>query len=129
MIVLLPDENTTFLQLLKDLQHNPFSKILNSLYQRTVNLYLPRFTVNYSTKLSSALKKVWVYRQYLWSWNVIQQQHSFAHFKCIFYIQCCAWVIIFIIDYVFRLDWHQYLIAMQIYHQYLIQQNRYLWRM
>lgn len=62
MLVLLPDENTTFLQLLKDLQHNPFSKILNSLYQRTVNLYLPRFTVNYSTKLSSALKKVWIYR-------------------------------------------------------------------
>lgn len=58
MLVLLPDENTTFLQLLKDLQHNPFSKILNSLYQRTVNLYLPRFTVNYSTKLSSALKKI-----------------------------------------------------------------------
>ncbi|XP_060838145.1 uncharacterized protein LOC132920091 [Rhopalosiphum padi] len=58
MLVLLPDENTTFSQLLKDLQHNPFSKILNSLYQRNVNLYLPRFTINYSTKLSSALKKI-----------------------------------------------------------------------
>lgn len=58
MVVLLPDENITFVQLLKDLQHNPVSKIVNSLHKRTVNLYLPQFKMNYSTKLSTVLKKV-----------------------------------------------------------------------
>ncbi|XP_022170552.1 uncharacterized protein LOC111033912 [Myzus persicae] len=58
MLILLPDENTSTVQVLKDSQHNPFSKILNSIYQRTVNLYLPRFKINYSTKLSSVLKKI-----------------------------------------------------------------------
>lgn len=58
MLILLPDENITFLQLLKDLQHNSLSKIIHLLRQRIVDLYLPQFTVNYSTKLSTVLKKV-----------------------------------------------------------------------
>lgn len=58
MVILLPDENISFLQLLKDLQHNPIPKVINSLHQRTVNLYLPRFEINYSTRLSTVLKKV-----------------------------------------------------------------------
>jgi len=58
MIILLPDENVTMVQLLKDLTHNPLTKIVNSLRQRSVNLYLPRFSMNYSTKLSTILKKV-----------------------------------------------------------------------
>lgn len=58
MLILLPDENITMVQLLKDLTHNPLTKIVNSIRQRTVNLYLPRFTMNYSTTLSTILKKV-----------------------------------------------------------------------
>ncbi|XP_050443090.1 uncharacterized protein LOC126847092 [Adelges cooleyi] len=58
MVLLLPDENTNLLQLIKDLQHNPLVKISNSLHKRTVNLYLPRFTINYYSKLSSILKKM-----------------------------------------------------------------------
>lgn len=58
MLILLPDENITFVQLLKDLHHNPLTKILKAMYERNINLYMPRFTINFSTKLSSALKKV-----------------------------------------------------------------------
>lgn len=58
MIILLPDENVTMIQLLKDLTHNPLTKLVNSLHQRTVNLYLPRFSIKYSTKLSTILRKV-----------------------------------------------------------------------
>lgn len=58
MIILLPDENMPLTQLLKDLQHNPISKIISTLVLRTVNLSLPRFSINYSTKLTSNLKKV-----------------------------------------------------------------------
>lgn len=58
MVILLPDENITMTQLLRDLTHNPLPKIVNGLRNRTVNLYLPRFSINFSTKLSTVLKKV-----------------------------------------------------------------------
>ncbi|CAI6364777.1 unnamed protein product [Macrosiphum euphorbiae] len=58
MLILLPDENTSTVQVLKDSQHNSFSKILNSIDERTVNLSLPRFKIDFSTKLPSVLKKM-----------------------------------------------------------------------
>lgn len=58
MIILLPDEQIPFTHFLKDLQHNSLPTIINLLQQRIVDLYLPRFTMNYSTKLSTVLKKV-----------------------------------------------------------------------
>jgi len=58
MLILLPDENTSIVQVLKDSQHNSFSKILYSIDERTVNLSLPRFKIDFSTKLPSVLKKV-----------------------------------------------------------------------
>lgn len=58
MVILLPEENNTMTQLLKDLTHNPLPKIVDSLRNRIVNLYLPRFSINFSTKLSTVLKKV-----------------------------------------------------------------------
>ncbi|XP_050519956.1 uncharacterized protein LOC126893625 [Daktulosphaira vitifoliae] len=58
MFLLLPDENNNLLQLTKDLQHNPLTRILTMLHSRVVHLQLPRFTVNYYSKLSSTLKKM-----------------------------------------------------------------------
>lgn len=61
MIILLPDENVSYSQFLKNLPHNSIAKIINLLRQRNVNLHIPRFTFNYSTKLSTVLKKVIIY--------------------------------------------------------------------
>lgn len=58
MIILLPDEHIPFAHFLKDLQHNSLPTIINSLQQKTIDLYLPRFTISYSTKLLTVLKKV-----------------------------------------------------------------------
>ncbi|VVC44583.1 Serpin domain,Serpin, conserved site [Cinara cedri] len=58
MIVLLPDEQIPFTHFLKDLKHNSLPTIINSLQPRNVDLQLPRFTMSYSTKLSTVLKKM-----------------------------------------------------------------------
>lgn len=61
MVVLLPDKEIQFTHFLRDLKHNSITSILNLLRQRTVDLSLPRFTINYSTKLTSILKKVIIF--------------------------------------------------------------------
>lgn len=58
MIVILPNEDVSFLQFVKNLQHNNIHEILNSLKKKHVNLSLPQFKIDYSTKLSTILKKV-----------------------------------------------------------------------
>ncbi|VVC24384.1 Serpin domain,Serpin, conserved site [Cinara cedri] len=70
MIVILPDEDISLLQLVKNLQHNNLSMILNSLEQNHVDLYLPRFKIDYSTKLSTVLKKMGLISIFEWNANI-----------------------------------------------------------
>lgn len=58
MIIILPNEDISFLQFAKNLQYNNLSVLLNSLEEKHVNLTLPQFKIEYSTKLSTVLKKV-----------------------------------------------------------------------
>lgn len=76
MMIVLPIDVNGLASLQKDFVQSTMSLILSQLQPIEVDLTMPKFTIDYSTDMTSVLKKVKIYQQFLFL-----QYHKHKHKK------------------------------------------------